>query len=890
MLKTIRLALVIAALFSFTGCSEITESQVLSDAPQNNTPDPVPDPAPIPDPTPTTFSLSGNIAIAPLIQIDSDINDPFAATDVDNGTFDRAQVIRNFSTVNGFVTQLATNRTINGDRFSDVADEDDVFQLNLQKDQVIRLQVVDFAAGGDFQGDLDLYLLNGSGALIASSVSAADEFENVSVPADGFYYILVNAFSGASKYILTLDNLSINSASTYSSHVDFIPKQAVVKYTNTLRGKSSSLNAISIQTSHSDNRITLAHFNYAAKANIQPSAFETSLFKLNSNSFYKFKTLKTIKALNQQDNVEYAEPNYIRRALATPNDSLYSLQWHYPAINLPLAWDITDGDRVQDVIVAVIDTGVFLAHADLSNQLVAGFDFIADPTNANDGDGIDNNPNDPGDSALQNKSSWHGTHVAGTIAAESNNNIGGAGVSWAAKIMPLRVLGVNGGTSYDTIQAVLFAAGLSNDSGTVPSQIADVINLSLGGSGNSSAEQNVFTAARNAGVIIIAAAGNENTNQLSFPASYDGVISVSATGLDNSLAPYSNFGSEIDIAAPGGNQAVDLDNDNNSDGILSTLVDESSGTNVSSYAFYQGTSMAAPHMAGVVALMRAVHPTLTPDELDSLISSGNISTDLGSVGRDNSFGYGLIDALKAVQQAQTLNNGGVLPPQPAIITATPNQLSLGSNITNTTITIANIGDTAAQISSVSNDASWLTVSENSVDVNNLGTYSIVIDKTGLVDNASYLTTITFNINTGAALTVPVSMINGSLSNIGQVGTLYLLLFDSDDDVSQQVIPSNQGNGVYSYTFNNISAGDYTLLVGSDIDNDVLICQTGESCGAYPTLNTVRSITVDSNLTNIDFTADILASFSANLLSAANNASSTIKGVKRLPVSLSQANP
>ncbi len=872
MFKPIWVILITMILIISAGCSNIKEG--------TSTPDITPTP---------TFSLSGNITTAPLIQIDSDINDPLSATYSDNGFIGAAQVIENFSTINGFATKFATGRTSSGDRFASLADEDDVFQLNLQKDQIIRLQVIDFAAGADFQGDLDLYLFDNDGNPIDSSIAFDDEFEDVTVPSDGFYYILVNAFEGSSKYVLTLDNISINNFSNHSTNANFIPNQAIVKYTDDLRNKSSSLNSVSIQASHSDNRITLTHFNYAAKSGSQPSSFETSLSELNIDGFNKYKTLKTIKILNQQSNVEYAEPNYIRKALATPNDTLYPLQWHYPTINLPLAWDITDGDRAQDVIVAVIDTGVFLAHEDLSNQLVAGFDFISDPANARDGDGIDNNPNDPGDSALQNQSSWHGTHVAGTIAAETNNNQGGAGVSWEAKIMPLRVLGVNGGTSYDTVQAVLFAAGLSNDSGTLPAQIADVINLSLGGGGNSTAEQNAFTAARDAGVIIIAAAGNENTSQLSFPASYNGVISVSATGLDNSLAPYSNFGSEIDIAAPGGNQAVDLDNDNNGDGILSALVDDSSASSRSSYAFYQGTSMAAPHMAGVVALMRAVHPTLSPDDLDTLIRSGNISTDLGPVGRDDSFGYGLIDALKAVQQAQTLNNGGVLPPQPALITVSPTQLSLGANITNTSITIANIGDTAAQITSVSNDASWLTVTEDIVDVNKLGSYLIAIDKTGLTDNASYLTTIEFNISNGATLSLPVSIIKGSISSIGDVGTLYLLLIDSNDDVTEQIIPSNQGNGIYSYSFNNIISGDYTLLVGSDIDNDLLICQKGESCGAYPTLNKISTITLNRDLTNIDFTADILNSFSSNGLSITHKASALF-GKQRLPTPLQQAQP
>jgi len=849
-------------LFSLSACSEITKGDKLSDSATSDPATPISSPTPNPPALPT-FSISGQISVAPLVLLDSDINDPNAAVDSDNGAFNRAQSIANFSIINGFATQVATGRNTEGDRFSSIADPDDVYQLNLQKGQPIRLQVIDYAGTGTFKGDLDLYLYDSNGNQIDASFSVADEFEQVTVPADGFYYIAVNAYSGSSKYVLTLDNISTANTPSLSN---FLVNQAIVKYKNTPQQKSSVVNSVSIQTIHTDNRATLATFNYAAKSNTPASSFEESLKKLNPSSYAKYRTLQTIKSLKLQKNVEYAEPNYIRQALATPNDTLYPLQWHYPAINLPAAWDITDGSRAQDVIVAVIDTGVFLAHDDLVNKLVSGFDFISDPTNARDNDGIDNNPDDPGDSSLQGQSSWHGTHVAGTIAAETNNNKGVAGISWKAKIMPLRALGTLGGSSYDIVQAVLYAAGLPNDSNAVPPQIADIINLSLGGDGSSTFEQNAYTSARNAGVIIIAAAGNENSSTPSFPASYNGVISVSATGLDNTLAPYSNFGSNIDIAAPGGNQAVDLDNDGNADGVFSSLVDDSTGTRKASYKGYQGTSMATPHIAGVVALMRAVNPSLSPDELDVLITSGKITTDLGTTGRDDSFGYGLIDALKAVQEAQLLNNGGVLPPQPAIISASPQQLSLGSNTTQASVTISNIGGDIAQITSVTDDATWLTVTENVVDANKLGSYALAVNKIGLADNASYLATITFNISTGATLTLPVSMIKGAISTVGDVGRLYLLLINSDGSVKEQTLPTNVGNGFYSYQFNAIESADYTLLVGSDIDNDLLICQTGESCGAYPTLNRINTITLDSDKTNIDFTVDIQSTFSAASLS------------------------
>jgi serine protease len=190
---------------------------------------------------------------------------------------------------------------------------------------------------------------------------------------------------------------------------------------------------------------------------------------------------------------------------------------------------------------------------------------------------------DPGDLAFGQRSSFHGTHVAGTIGAATNNGGGVAGVAWGVTLVPLRVLGLGGGTSYDVLQAVRYAAGLANDSGT--SHPVDVINLSLGGGGFSSTEQSVYTQARNAGVIVVAAAGNDDSSQLFYPASYAGVVSVSAVDLRLLKAPYSSFGAAVDVAAPGGDTSIDRNGDGYGDGVLSTLFDELAG--LFGYAFYQ---------------------------------------------------------------------------------------------------------------------------------------------------------------------------------------------------------------------------------------------------------------------------------------------------------------
>ncbi len=831
-----------------------------------------------------TVSLAGSYQAAPLIKVDSDINDPFAAVDTDNGTFGSAQIIPNYSRVQGFSTLSGTGRAAEGDRYASSEDEFDIYRVILQKDQILRLQVVDFSDTNTFTGDLDLDLYDAEFNLVGFSDSIS-EFESIVVPADAEYYVVVSAYSGSSKYTLSLDSVSALGAYEANS-LDFKVGEALIKLksapsVNTFKNKNQSMNL-----SHSDPlREARVKFDVAVKKQsvvslFQQASFEQDLARVNPISYRKLKTLQHIKQMNQSLNVEFAEPNYIYYPSFVPNDEHYNFQWHYPAINLPQAWDISSGFRAEsNVTIAVIDTGVFLAHPDLSNQLVDGYDFISDIGMAADGDGIDANPDDPGDSSQLGSSSWHGTHVAGTIGALSNNNIDIAGIAWQAKIMPIRALGVGGGTGYDIIQSIRFAAGLSNDSNTLPTQKADIINLSLGGGGYSQSAQNAYNAVRAAGVIVVAAAGNENTNRLSYPASYDGVVSVSATDFANNLSPYSNFGARIDVAAPGGNTAVDLNNDGYGDGVLSTLVDDSSGIRKPSLSFYQGTSMASPHVAGVFALMRAVHPTLSADDIDSLLADGSMTTDLGTAGRDDQYGHGLIDAFKSVQAAQLLANGGTPPPQPALIVVSPSQITLGLG-DSAVATISNQGDVAARVTGFSSDASWLTVSADSVDSNGLGDYRLLVDRTSR-NIGSYTGTITFDINTGGSVIIRVSILVGEQDTAGDLSEIYVLLLDENGSGIDQVSAVDQGNGVFDYLFSNVAPGSYRIMAGSDIDNDLFICQLAESCGGYPTVSELFMIeAINQNIDDLDFTVDILSSFGTR--SFLNKTNSTINGLRRQP--------
>ncbi|MEN8652018.1 S8 family serine peptidase [Streptomyces sp. 21So2-11] len=348
---------------------------------------------------------------------------------------------------------------------------------------------------------------------------------------------------------------------------------------------------------------------------------------------------EVIDAFRADTSVASAEPDIRAYPLAvTPNDTDYAKQWDLfettGGMNVPGAWDKTTGTGVT---VAVIDTG-YATHTDLADKVVAGYDFISASADARDGNGRDNNAKDEGDwnatdgecgaTSKASNSSWHGTHVAGTIGATANNTKGIAGIAYNAKIQPVRVLGKCGGSSSDIAEAITWASGGSVPGVTANATPAKVINLSLGGPSATcpSVYQNAINGAVSRGTTVVVAAGNNNTNASGFtPANCNNIINVASTSREGNRSFYSNYGTIVDVAAPGGETRRATDTPGTvttpENGILSTL---NSGTTTQSgenYKPYQGTSMAAPHIAGLAALLKSAKSTLTPADIESAIKS-----------------------------------------------------------------------------------------------------------------------------------------------------------------------------------------------------------------------------------------------------------------------------
>jgi serine protease len=353
--------------------------------------------------------------------------------------------------------------------------------------------------------------------------------------------------------------------------------------------------------------------------------------------------------LRSDSRVALFEPDVVLHPMLVPNDTMYAQQWHYyepqGGINLPPAWDRTTGSG--SVTVAVIDTGV-LPHADLASRLAPGYDFVANVAGGSD----------PGDYGCNGStSSWHGTHVAGTIGAISNNGNGVTGVNWGSRILPVRVLGRCGGYTSDIADGMRWAAGIAVAGVPGNPFPARVENLSLGGAGScSSTLQSAVNDVVARGTVVVVAAGNSGADAANTqPASCNGVIAVAATTRNGGRAGYSNFGSRVTVSAPGGG---------GNDAVLSTLNTGTTTPAADTYAWFQGTSMATPHVSGVVSLMLSLDPALTPAQVAQRLqqSARAFPSGTGSDCSVASCGAGIVDAAASVNAVAPVPAPAPSPP------------------------------------------------------------------------------------------------------------------------------------------------------------------------------------------------------------------------------------
>lgn len=669
--------------------------------------------------------------------------------------------------------------------------------------------------------------------------------------ADGDYRVVVEARGQAPvRYVMTsqANDLTAGQSFEWADH-EFMPGEAVVTMAPGVGDFSAAVSASGATMSR-----VIGENTWLAKAPLTVMRQESPLQS----------TLRWVKTLRKSPGVSAAIPNYRMSSQTPTGEPLFPRQWHYSLIDAPTAWQL-EPDGGAGVTVAVLDTGLFrvpgqnIWHSDLDTNVVTG-----DLLTGSDFVDRDNFPADPGNSV--GNSVYHGTHVAGTVVAVVNDS-GGTGLAFGSRLLPVRVLGEGGaGSSADLLDAIRWVGGLDDDR----SPRADIANMSLGGLPFIQSMQDAISAASDKGVIFVAAAGNSSTSTPSYPAAFEDVFSVSAVDGAGDRASYSNFGNWIDLAAPGGDATRDANSDGVADLVLSTSGAFIDGELQSVYTGLQGTSMAAPHFSGVLALMKGarVGGELSYDTVLPWLLNGDL-TKASTAQRTDDLGYGVLNAGKALFTA-------INDPTLTILSSLPSLVSLNSESQlSETVTLTVLGDQeqSLTIESATSEQRWLEVGKPTDIVDGESTFDVVLDPQQLESDVAQRGTITVSYTTDMQRTLEISVSGQRIADqqARDAGRHFVLLVmpepnDQGFYEGVAIAPVTVDDGQYRFTFlhedgsepkpsNQVPPGRYLLVSGSDPDNDNIICQGGEACAEYPIsgLRQEIEITSDRTLSGIEMT-------------------------------------
>ena len=835
------------------------------------------------EPTPANIAISGTIDIETGTRVDADDGDTLG---LGLRPLAGAQPLPREFILAGYVSASA-GKYVSGSQSSGnpyAADPSDNFSMDLRKGQSVYLQPFSTSEGSS---ELTLTLLSGSRVVETVATSNQPKPVEVSLSAGepaGTYRLQVEA-SGPAPMLYILSTSAVGSVLATSfawpDH-DFAPAEAIVvlkqNADQVAMGSAVPQGSMEPEEELAPGVWLMKAPAQAAKAGQSPT---------------KESTLEWIRALKQRPDVASATPNYKMRAMAsTPvNEPLYDnpsvgQQWHYELINAPIAWQIagTGGDGVT---VAVMDTGLYGApdnwHSELNANVVqplpVGTDFVSAQFDNDDMPGPDNNPSEPGNSIGSRV--FHGTHVAGTIAA-AVNGVGGAGVAYNASLLPVRVLGEGGtGSSADLLAALRWVAGPANGS-----RRADIVNLSLGGLPFQQPLRDAIRYGTDRGIVFVAAAGNSASTRASYPAAYENVFSVSAVDGAGVLASYSNYGDSIDLAAPGGDASRDGNADGRSDLVSSTSASVINGGARETYIGLQGTSMAAPHVSAVFALMKGLDPGLDYTRLNAMLRAGELtSQDCGRemCPKTDTLGWGLLDAGKSTLAVSNATVTDLLTAAPAVVSLS----SEGGLSASVKLRVYGSNSASVTINSVSVEAPWVLL-DSAPASGDSGTefdINITLLPEALDAGISERTTVVVEYRGAESRQLEIPVIGQRITDqqARDAGRHFVLLVDPQPrnglytTVAQTTALAE--NGQYRFAFlpddgveprqqNEVPPGSYILVAGSDLDNDGLICLAGEACAEYPVAGLREEITVQAGKPVIE--VRMTTSYSRPSISAATS--------------------
>ncbi len=528
--------------------------------------------------------------------------------------------------------------------------------------------------------------------------------------------------------------------------------------------------------------------------------------------------------VNQCAGVMAVEANDAFELAVRPNDPMFSMQPNLQTMRMEEAWDVSVG--CDDVVVAVIDSGVRFDHPDLMGRLLSGYDFVSDVAGSLDGDRRDGDATDPGDRPSSDGGTYHGTHISGIIAASTNNGIGVSGITWRTRILPVRAFGLAGlAANFDLVEAVRYAAGLENASGVLPERRADVINLSIARRPDQPEPVCLRMAiedATAAGVVVVGSVGNNASSIPNFPSAFADVIAVGAIDGSENITDYTNFGPWVDLVAPGGDVDSDLDADGENDGIVSTFATgrEESGTLALGYGRVEGTSFAAAHVSGVAALVLGECPELTPSQVRSVLLDS--ARDIGDFGEDDLFGTGIVDASVAVRRAAAECASGH-----PLVSVSETVVLLTDENARGEVAIGNDGEGVVRVDQVSVDADWLTVATTGGAADTtIGRIALTADVRGLADGV-YRATVDVETANADGEHVDVVLNVGDPAPLAETVIIQLRSIGDGSEIARVEIDLRGGG---DYTFAMVPPGRYMLVAGTDRDGDGVICEHDDVCG------------------------------------------------------------